>query len=259
MRCNVHLRDCSFVFPFSGARAILSPRRPPAPDMKRLLPLFFLLAALSAQGAQTKWIYRNPSTGGGTLVDDSDENHVLKNVRLTDMKVSPDGKHAIGVENLNSVALVDFSAGRIVYRVSTGDSQVWELNFAPDGSRFVGNYLDHITVWNTADGSEVFTYKGSTGKDDCIATACFWKDPDTILVLDREHLFRISVPSGEKTLIYTIGEHQEWYDPNDNILVTLTGNPPSASNTSSTPSYSSYSRFQVTSPTCPVCSRPAQR
>ena len=151
-----------------------------------------------------------------------------ENVRLTDMKVSPDGKHAIGVENLNSVALVDFSAGRIVYRVSTGDSQVWELNFAPDGSRFVGNYLDHITVWNTADGSEVFTYKGSTGKDDCIATACFWKDPDTILVLDREHLFRISVPSGEKTLIYTIGEHQEWYDPNDNILVTLTGNPPSA-------------------------------
>ena len=50
----------------------------------RVLPLLAVLAALSAQGAQTKWIYRNPSTGGGTLVDDSDENHVLKNVRLTE-------------------------------------------------------------------------------------------------------------------------------------------------------------------------------
>ena len=51
--------------------------------MERILPLFALLAALSAQGAQTKWIYRNPSTGGGTLVDDADEKHVLKDVRLT--------------------------------------------------------------------------------------------------------------------------------------------------------------------------------
>ena len=50
----------------------------------RVLPLLAVLAALSAQGAQTKWIYRDPSTGGGTLVDDSDENHVLKNVRLTE-------------------------------------------------------------------------------------------------------------------------------------------------------------------------------
>ena len=52
--------------------------------MKRLLPLLVLLAALPACGEQTKWIYRNPSTGGGTLVDDADETHTLKNVRLTD-------------------------------------------------------------------------------------------------------------------------------------------------------------------------------
>ena len=51
--------------------------------MKKTLFLFFLVLALSVQGAQTKWIYRNPSTGGGTLVDDADENHTLKNVRLT--------------------------------------------------------------------------------------------------------------------------------------------------------------------------------
>ena len=52
--------------------------------MHRILPLLVLLAALLARGEQTKWIYRNPSTGGGTLVDDSDENHTLKNVRLTE-------------------------------------------------------------------------------------------------------------------------------------------------------------------------------
>jgi hypothetical protein len=51
--------------------------------MKRVVPLLVLLAALPACGEQTKWIYRNPSTGGGTLVDDGDENHTLRNVRLT--------------------------------------------------------------------------------------------------------------------------------------------------------------------------------
>ena len=52
--------------------------------MRRLLPLFAVLAAASAPGAQTKWIYRNPSTGGGTLVDDADESHALRNVRLVE-------------------------------------------------------------------------------------------------------------------------------------------------------------------------------
>ena len=51
--------------------------------MKRVLPLLVLLAALPASGGQTKWIYRNPSTGGGTLVDDADANHTLRNVALT--------------------------------------------------------------------------------------------------------------------------------------------------------------------------------
>ena len=51
--------------------------------MNRILPLLILFAAFPASGEQTKWIYRNPSTGGGTLVDDTDENHALRNVRLT--------------------------------------------------------------------------------------------------------------------------------------------------------------------------------
>ena len=52
----------------------------------RLLPVFALLAAVPpSSAAQTKWIYKNPSTSSnvGTLVDDSDSSRVVRDVRLT--------------------------------------------------------------------------------------------------------------------------------------------------------------------------------
>ncbi len=148
-----------------------------------------------------------------------------ENVRLTDMVVSPDGKQAIGVTNMDSVAMIDLTEGKVVRTVSTGNTIVAELRYSPDGSRFMGNYCSHVTVWSAEDGSEVFTYTGKNRTGNDIANAYFWKDADTLLIQDWDKFYFISIPDGSERLFYTLGEHQEWYSVEDNLYTKLRGMP----------------------------------
>ena len=148
-----------------------------------------------------------------------------ENVRLTDMVVSPDGTQAIGVENMNSVAVIDFAEGRVVRKVSSGDTMVAGLQYSPDGSRFLGNYCSHVTVWDAKNGSEVFTYTGKNRTGSDIANAFFWKDADTLLIQDWDRFLFISLKDGSERLFYTLGEHQEWYSAEDNLYTMIRNMP----------------------------------
>ena len=96
--------------------------------------------------------------------------------------------------------------------------------FSPEGARFLavcdmGRFL---TVWNTEDGSEAFTYTSKANERYHIANAFFWGDEDTLLVQDMEHFYLVSSDGTEK-LIYTIGDVKEGYDYNNNIMTYLSG------------------------------------
>lgn len=145
------------------------------------------------------------------------------NERIMNVCPSPDGKTAIGIVNNDHVALIDFTKNEIVYRVSTGMSMIVYLEFSPDGSRFLANYGSHATVWNTADGSEVFTYRGKRGGDRDVANIFFWKDSDTLLVQDWENFSFVDVRDGTERLFYTYGDHQEWYSQSDNLYTKIDG------------------------------------
>ena len=149
-----------------------------------------------------------------------------ENVRMTDMVVSPDKTKAIGVENMNSVAMLDFSTGKVVNKVSAGSDMIHGLYYSPDSSRFVGNYGTHATVWDAETGEEIYTYRplNPHGKDDYdIGHALFWRDANTLLVMDWDTFWFVSIPDGNMRKLYTMGEHQEWYSENSSLYTGLTG------------------------------------
>ncbi len=146
-----------------------------------------------------------------------------QNVRLLDLKPLPDGTRAIGIENQNHVALVDFASNEIVYEVSSGNSMIVSIEVSPDGSRFLANYGSHATVWNTEDGSVAYTYNGKKGGDRDVANIFFWRDADTLLVQDWEKFYFVSLKDGSERHFYTMGDHQEWYSSTNNFYTRASG------------------------------------
>ncbi len=149
----------------------------------------------------------------------------LQNGRLNNARVSPDGKKAICIVNSEAVALFDLEASKMAYAVSKGNGEITYIAFSPDGSRFVALCENHrcATVWNTEDGSEVYTYTSETNE---AANALFWKGSDTLLVQDHDRLYLVSLPDGEKKLFYTIGDQQEGYDYGNTLYTFMGGNRP---------------------------------
>ena len=129
------------------------------------------------------------------------------------------------MENQDSVALLDFATNEMVYKVSTGTSMIADVQFSPDGTRFLAHYGSHVSVWNTSDGSEVFTYHAKRGGDFDINFTSFWRNSDTILVMDWDQFHMVSLADGTDTVIYTLGDQMDWYSMDDNIYTKLTGVP----------------------------------
>ena len=146
-----------------------------------------------------------------------------QNARILDTVPSSDGRRMLGVMNWDHVAMIDFVQNEIVYQVSTGNSMIIYLEFSPDESRFLANYGTHATVWNTEDGSEVFTYRGKYDTDHEIINIFFWRDSDTLLVQERDQFLFVSIKDGSSRLFYTYGEQQDWYSPDNNLYTYLTG------------------------------------
>ena len=69
------------------------------------------------------------------------------NVSMYDIVPSPDGSRAIGVENRNRLAMIDFTTNEILYKVDGGGQLVVHNEFSPDGSRFLANYGTHFVIW----------------------------------------------------------------------------------------------------------------
>ena len=151
----------------------------------------------------------------------------LQNTRLTNAQVTKDGKRAVCIANGNSLTVLDLERSQTAYAVSKGNEQVDYVGLSPDGSRFAAiyGYYQSVTVWNLEDGSEVFTYTGKTGEKGTVASAVFLGNADTLLIQDQNRIFRISLPEGEETLFYTLGEQQDGYDETNN-LYTFLGNKP---------------------------------
>lgn len=145
-----------------------------------------------------------------------------QNTRLLDIVPSPDGRLAVGIENNNSAALIDLEENTLRFKVSVDNGQISSLRFSPDGTRFTAlcDMGRLVTVWNTADGSVAFSYTSEANQRYQIANAFFWKDADTLLVQDMEHFYLVS-SDGSKRLLYTMGDHQQWYDPENNLITMI--------------------------------------
>ena len=149
-----------------------------------------------------------------------------QNTRLLDIVPSPDGRLAVGIENSNTAALIDLETNTVRYKVSVDNGQISDLRFSPDGSRFTAlcDMGRLVTVWNTEDGSVAFSYVSETNQRYQIANAFFWTDADTLLVQDMKQFYLIS-SDGTRQLLYTIGDYQDWYDYENNILTKLLQRP----------------------------------
>ena len=145
------------------------------------------------------------------------------NVSMYDIVPSPDGAKAIGVENRNRLALIDFTTNEILYKVDGGGQLVVYNEFSPDGSRFLANYGTHMVVWDTETGKEVFSYRGKMNKDREVSNVFFFKDADTLLLQDWDEFYMVSIKDGSEKRIYKLGEHQEWYSVSNNLYTASTG------------------------------------
>lgn len=147
-----------------------------------------------------------------------------QNVRVNDITVSADGTRAIGIVNSNAVAMIDLNANEILYQVSVGNTMIGDACFSADGTRFLAlcDMGRLVTVWNTADGSQAFTYTSDADHQYHVANAFFWKDAREILVQDMEHFYLVS-EDGSRKLFYTMGEQMPEYRAENNLLSRLTG------------------------------------
>ena len=146
-----------------------------------------------------------------------------QNVRLLDITPAPDGRLAVGIENSNSVALIDLLENAVRYKVSVDNYQITGPQFSPDGTRFLAvcDMGRLVTVWNTANGSVAFTYESKAKARYQIANAFFCGDADTLLVQDMDRFLLVS-SDGSETLFHTLGQYTEGYDFDYNILTILT-------------------------------------
>ena len=149
-----------------------------------------------------------------------------QNVRLLDIIPSPDGKTAIGIENQNAVALIDMETNDVRYKVNVSNEQLGGLQFSPDGSRFLAqcDLARTVCVWNSEDGELLYTYTSKQNQAYHVANAMFFKDSDTLLIQDMAELYLVSL-DGTETLLYTIGEQQQGFDYDNNIITAIAGKP----------------------------------
>ena len=146
-----------------------------------------------------------------------------QNVRLLNITPAPDGRLAVGIENSNSIALIDLQGDTVRYKVSVDNYQIMPPEFSPDGARFMAvcDMGRLLTVWNTADGSVAFTYTSKANERYHIAHAFFWGDADTLLVQDMDRFYLVRSDGSEK-LFYTLGDCTEGYDYDYNFLTIIT-------------------------------------
>ena len=147
-----------------------------------------------------------------------------QNVRLLEIAPSSDGRTAVGIENSNAIAVIDLLDNTVRYKVSADNYQIESPRFSPDGKRFLAvcDMGRYVTVWNADDGSVAFTYTSKADKRYQIANVFFWDGADTLMVQDMDRFYLVSA-DGTETLFYRLGEQQDWYDPENNILTYLTG------------------------------------
>lgn len=147
-----------------------------------------------------------------------------QNVRLTNITPSPDGRTAIGVENQNAVALIDLKTNEVRYRVSVSNQHLGALRFSPDGSRFLAQCDEARTVcvWDTETGELLYTYTSKKNQQYHVANALFFQNSDTLLIQDMTEIYRVTL-DGTETLFYTIGDQQDGYDYELNLLTVLIG------------------------------------
>lgn len=147
-----------------------------------------------------------------------------QNMRVNDIVVSPSGDRAIGVANSNAVVMIDLNANEIMYQVSKGNTMISDLSFSADGTRFLAccDVGRIVTVWNTADGSEAFTYTSDADQQYHIANAFFWKDAQEVFVQDMAHFYIVS-EDGSRRLFYTMGEQMPEYRAENNLISRLWG------------------------------------
>ena len=149
-----------------------------------------------------------------------------QNVRLLDMVPSPDGKTALGIENQNSIAMVDLETNSVLYKVSLSNESISAPRFSADGSRFLAvcDQGRTVGIWNSADGSPIYTYTSRQNQPYQIANAFFFRDADTVLVQDMDEIYRITA-DGTTSLFYRLGDQQSDYDYDYNLFTILTEKP----------------------------------
>ncbi len=149
----------------------------------------------------------------------------IQNMRIVSAQVSSDGTTAVAISNGDSAAIIDLTEEKVLYTVSKGKAIDYVL-FSQDGSRFLAiyGYYQFVTVWNTADGSEVYSYESKTGEG-YLANVRFFHGPDDLLMQDGPSFYTVSLPEGQEKQFYTIGEQQDGYDYDRNVYTLGRGVP----------------------------------
>ncbi len=149
-----------------------------------------------------------------------------QNIRLLDIVPSPDGRRMVGIANSNAVAMIDPQQREIVWQSSVNNEMISSVRFSPDGKRVLASCDKgrEVCVWNAEDGALEFTYTSKADQQYHIANAEFWRNSNTLLIQDMAQLLLVSL-DGTERLLYTVGEQQSGYDPDDNLITASFGRP----------------------------------
>ena len=145
-----------------------------------------------------------------------------QNMQMIYITPSPDGTRALGVVNSNAIAMIDLLQNKILYTVSVNNAPLFDPCFSADGTRFLAScdYGRFVQVWNTADGSEAFSYTSKQNRQYDVNNIFFWKDADSVILQDADRIYLVYA-DGTERLFYTYGEQLTDYDPTNNIISRL--------------------------------------
>jgi WD40 repeat protein len=121
-----------------------------------------------------------------------DQISIIKNnnMAMTNLKFSPNGERILATANANNAVIIDSVKGEMLFTVNNNLEPLGITNFSADSEYFltVCHWENSVSIWNSANGSLVNSYKIENSESWLLGHAEFTSNPDEVLIKEEDRL-----------------------------------------------------------------------
>ena len=132
------------------------------------------------------------------------------------LDVSPDGAHVITIARDGVARLWSVATGDLEREYQVGVTFSWPILFSPDGTRFLINAEEGVSIWDVATGARIFTAKAGTEAD-------FSSDGSQVFIGRGDRIDVVDIASGGIARTMRVPSESLQLFPDGDRLLTSAG------------------------------------